>query len=245
MSIKKLCALIASLAVTVSAGGCAGFDQTAKQRRGTTVLLVGLSAGEAEDRLATTLGCAQKTIAWSEREGSKLIMAPVGLPGQEQWQSIDFALQTSAQRTNQIAAKHWRSHQSTLAARALSAMRSHRVQDGSTDVLAAATDGSRVLNYQRGPRTLVLCTAAQQNSPELTLNSRPVSHHDIERALVRLQSELEPMRLTKVVFGAAGDSSQSEQSLTEQGAYEAFWRAWAEHQGAIHFSYGPIPHFPS
>jgi hypothetical protein len=171
-------------------------------------------------------------------------MAPIGLPRREQWQTVRFELQTDAQRTNPYAAKRWRERQSKIASGDLAALRQHDAGRDSLDLLAAATDGSRVLNYQHGPRTLVLCTAGQQRSPELTLGPAPLPPPAIMATLRRLQPELEPMRLTRVVFGAAGDAEQTQQSLTEQASVEAFWRAWTRHESAIHFSYGPIPHYP-
>ncbi len=208
------------------------------------MLLVRLSALETADQHATTLGCASETISWDAREGSELVMAPVGLPGEERWLTVDFALHTSAQQSNPFAAKRWRAKQSSVAARGLGEMRLHAPRHEPLDLLAAATDGSRVLNYHHGPRTLVLCAAARQRSRELTLGSTPMSSSAIEATLARLQPALEPMRLTRVIFGASGDAEQTNQSLSEQAAHEEFWRAWARHEGAIHFSYGPIPHYP-
>jgi hypothetical protein len=236
--------VLALLGLASTTTGCVGTDPTRGQHGGTTMLLVGLSAQEKADQHATTLGCAKETISWAAKEGSELIMAPVGQPGEEQWKTVDFALHTSAQQTNPFAAKRWRTQQSSVANKDLAVIQSHTPQRKSLDMLATATDGSRVLNYQHGPRTLVLCTAAQQSSREFTLGSTPMSHSGIEATLARLQPELEPMRLTRVVFGAAGDAEQTNQSLTEQAAHEEFWRAWAHHEGAIHFSFGPIPHYP-
>jgi len=171
-------------------------------------------------------------------------MAPVALPDEETWSRVSFALQTEAQKTNPRAAKKLQSTQSALANGELTKMLGTKPKVSALDVLAAATDGSRILNYNEGPRTLVLCAAAEQQSPELMLGSNELSHHEIELTLYRLRNMLEPMRLTRVVIGAAGDTQMQAESLTEQAAHEAFWRTWAHHEGAIHFSYGPIPHFP-
>jgi hypothetical protein len=241
---SRALATLAALGLTGMMSGCGWFSQTRGQHAGTTVLLVGLSAQERAARGASTLGCARSTVTWAAKQGSTLIMAPIGLPGAEHWQTVNFALHTSAQRTNPFAARRWRERQSAIAERDLAALQPPNSEQASLDVLAAATDGSRVLNYQHGPRTLVLCTAAQQHSPELTLGRALLSEQAIYATLYRLRAELEPMRLTRVVFGAAGDAAQTGQSLTEQAGVEAFWRTWAHHESAIHFSYGPIPHYP-
>ncbi len=241
---SRLCATVALVVFACSSGGCSWLSQTRNQHGGTTALLIGLSAQETADQHATTLDCARATISWAAQEGSKLIMAPVGLPEKEQWPAVDFALHTSAQKSNPVAARHWREKQSKKAEEDLAQIQAKAAPAGSADVLASATGTSRLLNYQHGPRTLVLCTSAQQSSPELKLTPKAMSHHAIEVKLAQLQPKLEPMRLTRVVFGAAGDAEQKNQSLTEQAAYEAWWRAWAKHESAIHFSYGPVPHFP-
>ncbi|HEY3960116.1 MAG TPA: hypothetical protein VGL68_06340 [Solirubrobacteraceae bacterium] len=240
----RMLVTLALSATGCTVAGCALPSQTQGQHGGTTVMLVGLWARETNDQHATTLGCARETIAWAAKEGSELVIAPVGLPGEEQWITANFALQTSAQRTNPFAAKRWQGKQRSVAENGLMTMERQASQEESLDLLAAATDGSRLLNYRRGPRVLILCASAQQVSPEFTIGNAPMSQHAIQRALYSLESKLEPMRLTRVVFGAAGDAEQTGQSFTEQATHEAFWRAWAHHEGAIHFAWGPIPHFP-
>jgi hypothetical protein len=237
-----LVALTIGIAWPIS--GCSWFDQTRDQHRGTTLLLVGLSAPELGAQGSTTVGCAGETVRWAAQQGASLVMAQIDQPARERWQTIDFALKTEAQRTNPFAAKRWRERQERLALKELAGLDPATTVGRSADLLAAATSGSRVLNYRRGPRTLVLCSSAQQHSKELSLGPKPLSSYAIARRLYRLELQLEPMRLTRVIFGAAGDVRSPRQSLTEQAATESFWRAWARHVGAIHFSYGPIPHFP-
>jgi hypothetical protein len=244
MSHAKIAVILACCLGTATSGCALVPEPTSGQHEGTTAMLVGLSPLETADQRANTIGCAKATIAWAAEQGAKLVMAPVGLPGQERWSTVDFALRTSAQRTNPDAAKKLRREQEHVAEDDLRRMLATPLNRSSMNVLAAATDGSRVLNYAGGPRTLVLCTAAEQVSPELTLGPSAISHHAIEVELFRLRQELEPMRLTRIVFGAAGDSEKPDQSLAEQAGHEEFWRTWAHHEGAIHFSYGPTPHFP-
>jgi hypothetical protein len=242
---QKLTVAACSVVVAFGGSGCALIpDQARGQHRGTTVMLVGLATQETSDQAASTLDCAKSTIAWAAKQGSKLMMAPIALPGDEQWSTREFALKTSAQKTNPKAAKKFQQQQAEHADADLQQMLANAPKESSLDLLAAATDGTRVLNYRGGPRTLVLCAAADQQSPELHLGSAVPSQHAMQLELFRLQRRLERMRLTQVVFGAAGDSAQPSESLTEQAAHEAFWRAWARHEGAIYFSYGPIPHFP-
>src|ERR1700733_11058778 len=214
------CAMSAILALTLLATttGCGLNDPGQEQHGGTTVMLVGLSKQEAADQDATTLGCARTTISWAAKEGSNLIMAPVSLPGEEQWLTVDFALRTSAEQTNPVAAKRLQVKQGALADSDLAEIQRHTPKREALNLLADAIHGSRLLNYQRGPRTLILCTSGQQHSPELTLGPRVMSHNSIYATLASLQAELEPMRLTRVIFGAAGDAEQPNQSLTELAA---------------------------
>jgi hypothetical protein len=239
---RTLTLLLAALMCAIS--GCSLGSQKRGQHMGTTVMLVGLSGEETADGDETTLDCAKATIAWAAAEGSKLIMAPVGLPGDERWLTVDFALRTAAQQTNAVAARRWREEQSAVAERDLTAIRQAAPRQEALNMLAAATDGSRLLNYQHGPRTLVLCAAGQQRSPGTVLGAHVMSRSQIYAMLANLQPELEPMRLTRVVFGAAGDTALPDQSLGELAAQEVFWKTWAQHENALHVSYGPVPHFP-
>lgn len=239
---RKLLLLALALGFMSAACGCALLEQTEGQHGGTTVMLVGLSRSELAANGATTLACARSTISWAAAQGSTLLMAPVAPPGSERWRLVSFALQTSAQRSNPFAAKHYRHAQVALAERELGELDAAPVE--SLDLFSAATDASRLLNYRHGPRTLVLCAATGQRSPELTLSRAYLAAHATQVALARLRPELEPMRLTRVVFGAVGDAAGAPQPLDQQAGLEAFWRGWAHHVGAIHFAWGAIPHFP-
>jgi hypothetical protein len=240
--IRKLPSFVLAMSLIIGTSGCGLLDQTEGQHGGTTVMLVGLSRSELAAQGASTVSCAHATIEWAAAQGSRLMMAPVGPPGSVRWSSVDFTLTSSAQRSNPVAAKHFRAKQIAIAERELHELSATPVE--SLDLLSAATNASRVLNYRRGPRTLVLCDAATQSSTELSLSDASSDPHSIQVVLLRLRPLLEPMRLTRVVLGAAEDTSAAPQPLAAQASLEAFWRAWAHHEGAIHFAWGAIPHFP-
>jgi hypothetical protein len=215
---------------------------TEHQKKGTTVLLVGLSPSERAAQ-PTIRACADAVVQRVVKDGDRLYVGPVGRAPSAAWEKVDTALSGSA-TSNPLIAEQQRKRSTTKAEAAVGRVLSAVPAFGTSDQIAAGADAARLLSHEHVPQTIVFCSDMHQVGATLNVYHESLDSAKCQRVQAAIAAS-QPSDLTdvRVIVGAAGLDGLARFSVARETAIQRFWvSCWAPAVHAASVTYDSVLH---